>query len=136
MKKDCGYQELEHTADWAIKVWAPDLESLLVTAAKSMYTLSRTETDISQLIDKEFSLEYLDPESLLVDFLSELIFLAEIKQLAAINYDLKIIGNTITTNIQTAKIISRQKEIKAITYHQLEVVHKDSGVETIIIFDV
>ena len=34
-----GFREREHTADWELEVWAPDLPGLLVQAARGMYWL-------------------------------------------------------------------------------------------------
>jgi len=34
------YVEVEHTADWALRVWAPTLEELFVDAARGMYELA------------------------------------------------------------------------------------------------
>ena len=41
-----GYREIEHTADWELKVWAPDLRGLLEQAARGMYALSGIILDI------------------------------------------------------------------------------------------
>jgi SHS2 domain-containing protein len=35
-----GYREREHTADWELEVWAPDLPRLLEQAARGMYRLA------------------------------------------------------------------------------------------------
>ena len=34
-----GFREKEHTADWELDVWAPDLPALLDQAARGMYWL-------------------------------------------------------------------------------------------------
>ncbi len=34
-----GFREKDHTADWELEVWAPDLPGLLVEAARGMYWL-------------------------------------------------------------------------------------------------
>ena len=133
---DCGFVELDHTADWALKVWAPDVESLLVTAAKGMYSLSKTKTMTNEYQNIVIRHAYLDIEGLLVDFLSELLFLGEQEKIAAVNYDLKLENRQLIANLQTAEIFTQQKEIKAVTYHNLKVVQMKDRLETVIIFDV
>ena len=136
MVNECGFDELEHTADWALHVWAPDLRQLLITAAKGMYSLSDIQTDENKLQNVDITLTYHDPESLLVDFLSELIFLGEVSNQAAVHYELSIYEKELSANISTADIKSRKKEIKAVTFHHLEISSTARGLETVIVFDV
>ena len=136
MVDETGFKELEHTADWALLVWAPDLVQLLVTAAKGMYSLSDTQTDESEIQNISFILPSLDQESLLVDFLSELIFLGEVRNQAAVNYEISLSNSELSAMIKTANIKSRKKEIKAVTFHKLEISSTAQGLETIIVFDV
>jgi hypothetical protein len=35
-----GFREIEHTADWELEVWAPDLPALLEQAGRGMYALA------------------------------------------------------------------------------------------------
>ena len=74
MKAYNGYEELAHTADWALRVWAEDLEGLLVTAAKGMHALAAVKMKIEDGFVHQFSLPIHDRESLLVDFLSEIVY--------------------------------------------------------------
>ena len=134
--QESGYLELEHTADWALKVWAPDLPTLLITAARGMYALSGIQTDPNSIQAKSIQLESTDAEGLLVDFLSELLFLAELEHVAAIEYKISLKDYSLIAEIRTRNIIKIQKEIKAITYHNLKIIQKKDLFETVIIFDV
>lgn len=134
--QESGYLELEHTADWALKVWAPDLPTLLITAARGMYALSGIQTDPNSIQAKSIQFESTDAEGLLVDFLSELLFLAELEHVAAIEYKISLKDYSLIAEIRTRNIIKIQKEIKAITYHNLKIIQKKDLFETVIIFDV
>ena len=136
MLENCGFFELEHTADWALKIWAPDLEQLLITAARGMYSLSETQTDAKSIQQVVFSLPFLDKETLLVDFLSELLFLGEVSNQAAIDYKIGLTAAELSAYISVAEIKSRKKEIKAVTFHHLEISSTERGLETVIVFDV
>ena len=70
-----GFEEVEHTAEWAYRVWGSTLEELFVRAAKGLYALAGVQSEDSSRIDREIHLEGLDRISLLVAWLNELLFL-------------------------------------------------------------
>lgn len=131
-----GYVELEHTADWALKVWAPDLEMLFITAAKGMYDLSEISFAQNETQDVRIQLDAPDDETLLVDFLSELLFYGEIDNVAFHKFNLILEGSSLRALLTGSPILSRKKEIKAVTYHNLEITERDNKLEVIIVFDV
>lgn len=133
---DAGYKELEHTADWALKVWAPDLESLLVTAAKGMYEISEVVTLGKDGVEEQFSLVSQDDESLLVDFLSELLYYAEKDNIAFLEFNLTLDQSSLEAKLVGRPIKFRKKEIKAVTYHNLEISRQNDKLEVTIVFDV
>ena len=49
-----GYEEISHTADWALRVWADDLAGLLVESAQGMNWLSGAELAESPRTKKTF----------------------------------------------------------------------------------
>jgi SHS2 domain-containing protein len=132
-----GYKELEHTADWALEVWAPDLPGLFIQAAKGMYALSQVEHVPEEQVEQTLSLEAIDAEVLLVTFLDELLFLAEHESLGFKEFDLEIDANfNLQAKLCGAKIFSLNKEIKAVTYHNLSIQKNPDGFRVVIVFDV
>ncbi len=131
-----GHRELEHTADWELEVWAPDLPGLMAEAARGMYGLM--EVGISEDSRCHRRLEFFadDREQLLVSFLGELLFLAEAEDLAFDGFLLQVNGTSLVARLEGGSILSRSKEIKAVTYHRLEISETKRGLETSIIFDV
>jgi SHS2 domain-containing protein len=136
MDHDSGYLEIEHTADWALRVWAPDLTALLQTAAEGMYALSQTRLKPDSRTVRHFEIPYVDPESLLVDFLSELLFFGEDQGIAFDDYELRISDDRLEVLACGAEIQQQSKEIKAVTYHGMQVRQMDYGLEVRIVFDV
>lgn len=134
--QDAGYREREHTADWELEVWAPDLPGLLEQAARGMYQLAGTRIKQGQRIQRKYELPISDEENLIVDFLSELLFLAEDEGLAFDEYSLEIGQDTLHVELTGAPLDSMDKEIKAVTYHKLDVRHTELGLIVNIIFDV
>ena len=131
-----GFREHEHTADWELEVWAPDLASLLEQAAEGMYALAgmRLEPGPRQLHTLEVQAQ--DAEGLLVQFLSELLFLAEGDGLGFEAFELHLAGNRLAAQMSGGAIASMEKEIKAVTYHRLKIRQSGDGLRVNIVFDV
>jgi SHS2 domain-containing protein len=131
-----GYREIEHTADWQLEVWAPDVPLLFEQAALGMYELSGTRLESHPRLGEELHLGAPDREGLLVEFLTELLFLAESQGLAFDNFQIQIESQKLFAKISGAPIKSQSKEIKAVTYHNLEIREGPWGLEVSIVFDV
>jgi SHS2 domain-containing protein len=69
-----GFKELEHTADWELMVWAPDLPGLLEQAAQGMYALAGLTAGSGPRCQRDLKIQAPDPEGLLVNFLAELLY--------------------------------------------------------------
>lgn len=133
---DHGFAEVEHTADWAMRVWAEDLPQLLSEAARGMYALAQAQISAGPRIPYRFELAAEDEEGLLVAFLSELLYIGEQSGLAFDQFDLIIQEKELRARLVGAPVISQSREIKAVTFHNLRVVHTESGLEATIVFDV
>lgn len=134
--KDSGYREIEHTADWMLEVWAPDLPSLLEQAARGMYTLSGVRLEGGDHRNIAYELDFLDPESLLVRFLGELLYYGDQESLGFDGFQIRVEGNHMDALLSGLSIRSRDKEIKAVTYHNLKIKSTKRGLEARIVFDV
>jgi SHS2 domain-containing protein len=132
-----GHRERPHTADWSLDVWAPDLPALLAEAARGMYELldmqlspgPRTSRKIQMLVTP-------DPESTLVAFLAELLYLDERDGVGFDRIQVKIEFGRLEADLEGAPVAAQSKEIKAVTYHNLAVRRVEDRLETTIVFDV
>ncbi len=132
-----GFTEIEHTADWALKVWAPDLSLLFAQAAEGMYWLMETTINNDEPpVERIIQIKGMDPEELLVGFLSELLYLGESEGLGFNQFEVAFQENGLRAVARGGMIASQKKEIKAVTYHNLEVRHTEQGVTVTIVFDV
>ena len=61
IEKTAGYREIPHTADWELLVWAPDMATLMVKAAKGMYALSGTRLAEGPRSSLQFEFPYPGP---------------------------------------------------------------------------
>ncbi len=131
-----GFQEQPHTADWALDIWAPDLTSLLLQAARGMYALMQARLQAEPNEIYRFEIAAPDRETLLVTFLSELLYFTQRDNVAFDQFDLIHDGNKLIAAVAGGPIESAAKEIKAVTYHNLAVRETERGLETTIVFDV
>jgi SHS2 domain-containing protein len=135
------FEEIAHTADWSLRVWAANLAGLFVESARGMYALAGVRLAEEPRRRRAFSLSAVDTESLLVSFLSELLYYVEKDQLAYDHFDLYINLNNgqpchLSAELYGAPILAIEKVIKAVTYHNLQIHHTSRGMEVEIVFDV
>jgi len=136
MESSAGFRELEHTADWELEVWAPDYIALLEQAARGMYYLSGVRSHPGAGIVHTFRLPPADLETLLVAFLAELLFYQEEQGLVFDTFNLSLEGDGLHAELHGLPLAGLDKEIKAVTYHKLQIQNTQSGLQTRIVFDV
>ncbi len=135
--QEIPFEELEHTADWKIRVWGKDYADLFRNAALAMYAIMGEHEPTDIQVTRAISVDGVDYPSLLVAWLSELLFYTEVYDeifdhvdiihISPTHLDARVYGYV--ARIQTNKI-------KAVTYHDLEIREHEDRVEAIIVFDV
>ena len=131
-----GFTERPHTADWALDVWAPDLPTLLTQAGLGMITLMGLHTRSAPRVSQVFELTFVDRESLLIGFLSEVLYLMQRDGVGFDQFELTLTADQLHAAISGQPIDQLAKEIKAVTYHNLRVIETERGLEATIVFDV
>jgi SHS2 domain-containing protein len=133
-----GYEEIPHTADLALRVWGKNLHSLFVNAAAGMTALmSNATSEASSGLTRSLSIEAMDAESLLVEWLGELAFLAESEGALYESFSITDITETRLKAVMENQLSGKPKRtIKAVTYHGLNIVKTKRGLEATVVFDV
>ncbi len=131
-----GFEEIPHTADWALHVWGEDLPTLLSESARGMNWLTGALLDQERRIQRTFECTGADSESLLVAFLSELVYFAEQDHLGFDQFDIQMKGDRLKVTLGGGPLKSISKTIKAATYHNLKIERTARGFEAEIVFDV
>ncbi len=133
-----GFQEVDHTADHALKIFGGNLKELFISAAEGMTSLMGADmSDVSQEFEKKIKLDAIDSESLLVEWLSELAYWAEAEMLVFKTFRIqKITANQLAATVFGGKVMAVEKQIKAVTYHNLKIIQTRRGLEVTIVFDV
>ena len=139
------FRELEHTADRALRVWGEGLPDLLVGAARGMCSLMGDLEELTPDAWRVIRVEADDSEALLVEWLNELLFLVEQEGLLFLEFRIQSVrdpveaaagGAALVANVGGAFAPVTRAHIKAATYHDLELVHDETGWSTVITFDV
>jgi len=132
-----NYKILEHTADLKIQAEGKDLAELFSNIALGMteYIFGQ-----QQMVNSQQSgivkVSSKDIESLLVDWLSELLYLSEINKSAYTKFDIKEISETKLEAEVFGKQAEKKDDIKAVTYHQLKIEKTKQGYKTVVLFDI
>jgi SHS2 domain-containing protein len=133
-----GFEEVEHTADKALRIVGINLKELMISAAQGMTQLMVGDVSkISNKIKKSIELQAVDAESLLVEWLGELAYWAETEMLVFKKFKVTDITATrLQATIWGATVPELEKHIKAVTYHNLEIRQTPKGLEATVVFDV
>ncbi|KUK98100.1 MAG: Uncharacterized protein XE06_0124 [Anaerolineaceae bacterium 46_22] len=131
-----GYEEVEHTADVALRVWGEDFFDLLKQSARGMYALMGIKRKHGQKTEVSFEIDPGSMEMQLVDFLNELLFMIDDKAIYFDNFSLLNSMDVLVVSAIGHKIESYQRSIKAVTFHNLDITETKTGCETTITFDV
>ena len=133
-----AFEEVEHTADRALKIYGRSLEELLVNAALGLNSLLGVDSSMSSTpITKPIVLDAIDAESLLVEWLGELAYLAEAEMLIFSRFDLQTVSPTgVNAFVHGNRVTRLENHIKAVTYHNLEITQTESGLAATVVFDV
>lgn len=131
---------LEHTADLGLLVRSGDMAGLVVEASKGLVLSLVGEYTVRPTLWREVEVEAPDREVLLADFLSEILALAVVEALVAVKVDPTEVTDTRAKAMVGLLPLEKKQvlraEIKAVTYHGLEIKEIDSGLEARVIMDV
>ena len=131
------FEEVEHTADIAIRIRGQDLPELFANAAWGMACQMADAETVGHTIEHTIQLDAYDAETLLVAWLGELLYLGERDGCVFADFDmLAVTPNRLQAVVHGGPPSEHRHHIKAVTFSDLEIVHTGDGYETTIVFDV
>ncbi len=133
-----GFEEVDHTADIAIRVWGEDLIQLFTRAARGMASqVAEIEGVDSRECEIEVSVQAEDRQMLLVEWLSELLYLGEREGVVFTQFDiLELSSDKLRAIVRGGRAQEYQAHIKAVTFSELDIQRRGGVFETVIVFDV
>ncbi len=131
------YEILEHTTDLKIRAFGKTKEKLFLNMLKGMFFGAGTKVENKKSAPREIKIKSTDEQSLLVDFLSEVLAQSDINNEAYFEIEFeKLTGTELIGKIFGTPVKSFGVEIKAVTYHGLEIEKTSDGWEATVLFDI
>ena len=135
------YRLIDHTADFGIHVFGSDLKGLFTNAASAMFDQITFVKDLRLGKELKIHVTGSDWPDLMINWLRELLYLwtgkerlvGKVNIFSISEYELSATVNFDSYNSDRHVITN---DIKAVTYHQIQVNQVANGWESRIIFDV
>ncbi len=139
------YRLVDHTGDTAVELSAPTAGELVREAARGFCSIvvDTTAAAPRPVEGVDLELEAEDGESLLVDFLNELIFLFDSRRLLPWDVEISEVSldrparlrATVRGETFDASRHVFQTEVKAATFHDVHLERTAAGLRTVVVFD-
>jgi len=136
-----AFEVIDHTADVGIIAYGADIEELFSNAGLALFSLITELESIENKFHLDLEVSNEDIDSLLIEWLNELIYLFDVKHILFNRFDIKILthkglqatcyGEGFNAMKHTIKV-----EVKAATYHMLKVDKSDDGFRAQVILDI
>lgn len=136
-----GFEIIEHTADAGIVAYGAGLPELFANAALGMFSLMVDTSGVRQVESRDIRVEAPDLESLLVRWLTELLYYLDAEQLLFSRFEVTGLTETTLTARAHGEQIDPQRHdlgfaVKAVTRHMLEITRRNGGFGATILFDI
>ena len=132
------YKIIDHTADIAIRTSGKSMNEAFENAGYALFDTMCDASTVKPLTTKKIECEANDLGQLLVDWLSELLFICDVDDMLFSKFEVQINGTKLEGKIYGEKMDSTRHhlktDIKAITYHMLEVDVESNTVQ--VLFDI
>jgi len=135
------YEQLEHVGDIRIKVFGDTVQDLFINAGFALFDIMVTGEKVKNEFAETIDVSGIDREELIVNWLTELnyLFLTESKIFNTFELE-RLTETEMTATVLGEKLNPHhhkiKNEIKAVTFHDLEIVQKKNRWETKIVFDI
>ena len=138
MAKD--FEIVDHTADVGIIAYGADIKQAFVNAAKGLFSLITELDDVQEVLHRDVEVTATDKESLLVEWLNELIYQFDTENIIFKRFDITELSNTQLKAKSYGEKVDRSRHrlktgVKAATYHILRV-NKGDGCRVQVLFDI
>ncbi len=128
----------EHVSELAIRLEASSLPGLLAEAGRALAELMRaTPLEPPSAWSDEIELSASDPETLLVDWLNELVLRSEVAKVIFTEFEIEeLFGGHLVATIRGTRVAALRNPVKAATYHDLAVVEHAGRLSATVVLDV
>lgn len=134
------FEILEHTADTGVIAYGSDLKQAFANAALGLFSLIVDLESVKDITEQQIEVNATDTESLLVEWLNELIYFFDVDNILFKRFEITQLGEShLSAKAYGEKVDTKRHEIKlgikATTYHMLRI-EKNNGYKLQVIFDI
>ena len=132
-----SFEEIDHTADRAFRVTGRDMAALLENAACAIRALDGPRRTAASQVTRDIEVEGVDRESLLVNWLNEILYLEQVHRLTCEQFYIDELRDYhLNARIKARECDRNCAQIKAVTFHNLKIRETPEGLEAEIVVDV
>ncbi len=117
------YRTLDHTADVMVEAFGASLEECFANAAYALTDQMVDAAKVRAREERQIVVEGHDHESMLYNFLSEMLFVFDVTGMLFSEFSVTFAGGEVRCQARGEKYDARRhdpkKEIKAVTYHMM-----------------
>jgi SHS2 domain-containing protein len=140
MAKKKDFEILDHTADVGIIAYGADMKQAFANAGRALFSLITELDDVEEVLHRDAELTADDEESLLVEWLNELIYQFDTEGIIFKRFDITQLDNTRLKARGYGEKVDKSRHklktgVKAATYHMLKV-EKNDGFRVQVLFDI
>ena len=134
------FEVLDHTADIGIVVHGEDLRALFENAGEAFFHLITDLKKVKRRVERRVDIGGESLDRLMVDWLSELLYLHDVENLLFGKFKVESVGEGGLKAIANGEPFQEgvhviKTEVKAVTYHRLEVREEKGGWRAQVIVD-
>jgi SHS2 domain-containing protein len=134
------FEILDHTADIGIIVHGENLKALFENAGEAFFHLITDLKKVKRRVERQVNIEGESLDRLMVDWLSELLYLHDVENLLFKGFKVDSVGEDGLKAIAKGEPFQEgvhviKTEVKAVTYHQIEVRQEAGGWRAQVILD-
>jgi len=134
------FEILNHTADVGIIAYGADMKQAFANAARGLFSLITDLEDVEEVLHRDAELTAADEESLLVEWLNELIYQFDTEGILLKRFDIIQLDSTRLKARGYGEKVDKSRhklktEVKAATYHMLKV-DRGKGCKVQVLFDI
>jgi len=133
MKK---YEFLEHPADLKIRSFGKDLPELFINSALGMMDFLYAKLEKNYIQTERIELAADNLESLLVDWLAEILYLSDTNKRVYLDYKIIEFSKTKIIADVGSQTATAKDDIKAVTYHELSITQQPDGWQATVVYDI
>jgi SHS2 domain-containing protein len=138
---ESDFEFISHTADIGIIAHGTDLKQVFANAARGLFSIITNLDAIAEKEQQNIEITAPDREALLVNWLNELIYLFEAKEMLFNRFDITSLTETQLRATGHGEKIDLTKhelktQVKAATYHMLKIEKSGSDLQAQVIFDI